>query len=132
MNQNYDENDIINEMLQLYEPLKKKESLLLIFNTLREVLYNLIHYNDIYNINEIIKNYGDYNNISILYFTKYKDTSIINFKIDFGENLNDYYLIAFIGMFDFIYNKIIEIIESSKFNNNEIDDLCNLMASQKI
>jgi hypothetical protein len=111
MNYNYDENDIINEMLDLND-------INIIYYNLQEIIYNLVIVNDSDNILEIIDEYGGFNDIYILYENKYKYTSLLD--IDKENKLNNYNKIAFIGMFDYIFNKISSIINTK----NNIDDLC--------
>jgi hypothetical protein len=111
---NYEESDIINEMIDLYDDTNKNDSINNIYITLIEILYNLIIYNDSENILEIIETYGGFNYISMLYENKYKLSNIL--IIDKNNQLTNYNLFAFIGMFDYLYNKIINTIN--------IDNLC--------
>jgi hypothetical protein len=111
---NYEEADIISEMIDIYDSKNKDSSINIIYNNLIEILYNLIIYNDSENILEIIETYGGFNYISMLYENKYKLSNIL--AIDKKNELTNYNLVAFIGMFDYLYNKIINTIN--------IDDLC--------
>lgn len=114
---NYEESDIINEMIDLYDNTNKNDSLNNIYDNLTEILYNLIIYNDSENILEIIETYGGFNYISILYENKYKHQLSNILEIDKNDQLNNYNLIAFIGMLDYIYNKIINIININELTN---------------
>jgi hypothetical protein len=114
---NYEETDIINEMIDLYDNTNKNDSINNIYNTLTEILYNLVIYNDSENILEIIELYGGFNYIFMLYETIYKYPLSNILEIDKSDQLNYNNLIAFIGMFHHLYTKIINLIN--------IDELCN-------
>jgi hypothetical protein len=114
---NYEESDIINEMIDLYDDTNKNDSINNIYNTLNEILYNLVIYNDSENILEIIQLYGGFDYILMLYENIYKYPLSNILEIDKNNKLNYNNLIAFIGMFHHLYNKIINLIN--------INELCN-------
>jgi hypothetical protein len=98
MEYNYEEKDIINELYNSY--LDNKD-----FNyseELKLLIFDIIRYNDDANINEIINKYGGIYDLILLYQNKYSEMSL--------DNLNYYELLAFIGLYDYIYTKITEKI----------------------
>jgi len=113
MTYNFDEKDIIDQLIFLYD-----NNTDCIFEELINIIYSIILNNNINDIYEIINEYGGIDYIFNLYKLKYENTSIL--KIDKNNKLVDYNLLAFIGLYDTIYNKIINII-----NDNNIDYLCN-------
>ena len=131
---NYNEADIIEEMFHLYDKNDKIYSIDLIYNNLREILYNLVIYNDDDNINEIVMEYGGYEIIKQIYNSKYINTTIL--EIDFESKFKENSLAAFIGMFDYLFSTILGVIE--EIENEELmktdeekgmEFLCNLMAN---
>ena len=64
----YNEAEIINEMFNLYDKNNKIYSVDVIYNQLREILYNLVIYNDDDNINEIITPTEKKNETKLTYF----------------------------------------------------------------
>ena len=114
---NYEETDIINEMIDLYDDTNKNDSINNIYNTLTEILYNLVIYNDSENILEIIELYGGFNYIFMLYENIYKYPLSNILEIDKSDQLNYNNLIAFIGMFHHLYTKIINIININELTN---------------
>jgi len=99
MNYNFDENDIIQEIYNSY--LDKNNWQL----ELKEVLLEIVIYNDDENINEIIDLYGGSYHLCNLYNYKYKNLININ-----DTNISYYSLLAFIGLYNSIYDKILEKI----------------------
>ena len=99
MNYNFDENDIIQEIYNSY--LDKNNWQL----ELKEVLLEIVIYNNDENINEIIDLYGGSYHLCNLYNNKYKNLININ-----DTNISYYSLLAFIGLYNSIYDKILEKI----------------------
>jgi len=124
MNYNYDEAEIIKEMFELYDINNKNESIRIIYNNIREILYNLVIYNDVDNIMEIINEHGGIYQLTLLFENKYKNSDLL--EIDISNSLNYYNLLAFIGLFDYLYTTILGVIEELEIES--IDNLCNSMA----
>jgi len=124
MNYNYDEAEIIKEMFELYDINNKNESIRIIYNNIREILYNLVIYNDGDNIIEIINEHGGIYQLTLLFENKYKNSDLL--EIDISNSLNYYNLLAFIGLFDYLYTTILGVIEELEIES--IDNLCNSMA----
>lgn len=122
----YNEAEIINEMFNLYDKNNKIYSVDVIYNQLREILYNLVIYNDDDNINDIINQFGGYEIITPIYNNKYVNTSILDIDVEGKLNINT--LTAFIGIFDYLFMTIIEVIEEIE-NEKKMDSLCDLMAN---
>lgn len=122
----YNEAEIINEMFNLYDMNNKIYSVDVIYNQLREILYNLVIYNDDDNINDIINQFGGYEIITPIYNNKYVNTSILDIDVEGKLNINT--LTAFIGIFDYLFMTIIEVIEEIE-NEKKMDSLCDLMAN---
>ncbi len=96
MNYNYDENDIINEIYLSYLSKNDYET------ELKNIIYEIIIYNDESNLEELIQKYGGIYHLTNLYNNRYKS---INYP-----NLPLYNLLAYIGLYDYINNKINEMI----------------------
>ncbi len=96
MNYNYEEEDIIREVYESY--IRKEEY----EDYMKKIVYEIIIYNDDSNINELINKYGGIEYLSYLYMTRYK-------TIDYKE-LSYINLLAYIGLYDYVYNKVNEII----------------------
>jgi len=94
---NFNENDIIQEIYNSY--LNNNNWQL----ELKDVLLELVIYNNDENINEIIDLYGGSYHLCYLYNYKYKN--LIN-----DINISYYSLLAFIGLYNYIYEKILEKI----------------------
>jgi len=131
---NYIEAEILEEMFKLYDKNDKIHSIDVIYNQLREILYNLVIYNDYDNTIEIISEYGGYEMITQIYNSKYINTTIL--EIDIENKFNQYTFAAFIGMFDYLFSTILGVIdeieneESMKTDEEKsMDSLCNLMAN---
>lgn len=131
---NYNEAEILEEMFKLYDKNDKIYSVDSIYNQLREILYNLVIYNDYDNTIEIIREYGGFEMITQIYNSKYINTTIL--EIDVESKFNEYTFAAFIGMFDYLFSTILGVIE--EIENEELmktdeeksmDSLCNLMAN---
>jgi hypothetical protein len=131
---NYNEAEILEEMFKLYDKNDKIYSIDSIYNQLREILYNLVIYNDYDNTIEIIREYGGFEMITQIYNSKYINTTIL--EIDVESKFNEYTFAAFIGMFDYLFSTILGVIE--EIENEELmktdeeksmDSLCNLMAN---
>ena len=131
---NYNEAEILEEMFKLYDKNDKIHSIDVIYNQLREILYNLVIYNDYDNTIEIIREYGGFEMITQIYNSKYINTTIL--EIDVESKFNEYTFAAFIGMFDYLFSTILGVIE--EIENEELmktdeeksmDSLCNLMAN---
>jgi len=100
MTYNYDENDIVNTIYDYYMDSKYDWK-----SELKSVINELIIYNDEENIMEIIEVYGGIFAICQLYEMKYKNSNLF---IDI--QLNYYQTLAFIGLYNSIYEKISEKI----------------------
>ncbi len=100
MTYNYDENDIVNTIYDYYMDSKYDWK-----SELKSVINELIIYNDEENIMEIIEVYGGIFTICQLYEMKYKNSNLF---IDI--QLNYYQTLAFIGLYNSIYEKISEKI----------------------
>ena len=131
---NYNEAEILEEMFKLYDKNDKIYSIDSIYNELREILYNLVIYNDYDNTIEIIREYGGFEMITQIYNSKYINTTIL--EIDVESKFNEYTFAAFIGMFDYLFSTILGVIE--EIENEELmktddeksmDSLCNLMSN---
>lgn len=131
---NYNEAEILEEMFKLYDKNDKIYSIDSIYNQLREILYNLVIYNDYDNTIEIIREYGGFEMITQIYNSKYINTTIL--EIDVESKFNEYTFAAFIGMFDYLFSTILGVIE--EIENEELmktdeeksmDSLCNLMSN---
>jgi hypothetical protein len=96
MNYNFEETDIINEIYNSYLSNNDYES------ELKQLIYEIIIYNDKSNIEELIQKYGGIYYLTNLYNSKYKS---INYP-----DLPLYDLLAYVGLYDYIYNKINELI----------------------
>lgn len=122
---NYDETVILNEMFELYDKNEKTNSIMNIYNNLKEIVYNLIIYNDSDNIIGLINDYGGQYQIAMIYETKYKQTDLLD--IDKNSQLSYNNLLAFVGVFDYIYTTVLGVIEEID-RETEMDDLCDLMS----
>mgnify|MGYP003332785373 CR=1 FL=1 len=98
MNYNFEETDIINEIYNSYLSNNDYET------ELKEVIYEIIIYNDESNLEELVQKYGGIYHLTNLYTTRYKG-------LDYPE-LPFYNLLAYIGLYDYIYNQINEKIIS--------------------
>ena len=96
MNYNYDENDIINEIYLSYLSNNNYEK------ELKQLIYEIIIYNDKSNLDELIKKYGGVCYLTNLYHLRYKSI--------YYPELPFYNLLAYIGLYDYIYNKLNEMI----------------------
>jgi len=130
---NYNEAEIIQEMFALYDKKDKIYSIDCIYNTLREILYNLVIYNDEDNLLEIIKEYGGNEMIIQIYNSKYSNTTIL--EIDCNSKFTYNSFAAFIGMFDYIFSTILGVIEEVDDEENKktddeklMDSLCDMMS----
>lgn len=123
---NYDETAIINEMFDLYDKDEKEKSIAEIYSNLKEIVYNLIIYNDGDNILGLINDYGGIQEINGIYFTKYKDSNLLD--VDKSNQLRDYNLLAFIGLFDYIYTIVIGVIEEVE-SETSFENLCDMMSN---
>ena len=96
MNYNFEETDIINEIYNSY--LNKND-----YKTeLQNLIYEIIIYNDKSNIDELVNKYGGIYHLTNLFNVKYKSMNHLDLPyID---------LLAFIGLYDYIYNKVNEMI----------------------
>lgn len=131
---NYNEAEILEEMFKLYDKNDKIHSIDVIYNQLREILYNLVCYNDYDNTIEVISEYGGFEMITQIYNSKYINTTIL--EIDVESKFNEYTFAAFIGMFDYLFSTILGVIE--EIENEELmktdeeksmDSLCDLMSN---
>ena len=102
MSYNFDECDIINQIYKNYLDYKHDWE-----SELKEVILELVTYNDDENINEIINHYGGSYHLCNLYEQKYK-----NLKLD-DKNLGYYHILAYIGLFHSTYEKLSEMIALS-------------------
>jgi len=96
---NYDETDIANEIYNSY--LENKHDWQ---HELLQVIGEIVIYNDDENINEIIQTYGGQYHICQLYERRYKNLNLND------ENLSYNQFLAFIGLYNSIYEKINEMI----------------------
>lgn len=96
MNYNFEENDIINEIYNSYLSKNDYEK------ELKQLIYEIIIYNDESNIDELVRKYGGIYYLTNLYNSKY-------IFIDY-PNLPLINLLAYVGLYDYIYNKINELI----------------------
>jgi len=102
---NFEEEEIINEIYNLY----KLDNTIDINKELCLIIYDIVNYNDDDNIKEIINNYGGICVIMELYNNNYKN-KFNNIELDLQE------LMAFIGIYNYIYYKIEELILIDKIN----------------
>lgn len=123
---NYDESAIITEMFDLYDKDEREKSIAEIYSHLKEIVYNLIIYNDGDNILGLINDYGGVEEINVIYFTKYKDSNLLD--VDKSNQLRDYNLIAFVGLFDYIYTTVIGVIEEFE-SETSLENLCDMMSN---
>lgn len=124
---NYNEAEILEEMFSLYNKNDKIYSIDSIYNELREIIYNIAIYNDYDNTIAIINEYGGYEMITQIYNSKYINTTIL--EIDVESKFNNNTFTAFIGMFDYLFSTILEVIEEIENEEKTIDSLCDLMTT---
>lgn len=99
MSYNYEESDIIDVIYNSYLNNNNWEK------ELKDLIFEIVIYNDDDNINEIINSYGGIFHLCNLYVSKYK--MVFN-KIE--HKLSYYQLLAYIGIYNKIYTDICEKI----------------------